>query len=133
MQQNITAGTDLTATVINNWAPDVQSGTVTPATHWSLTSFNAVWNAGITTIQVELTYSGSTITASSTGFITATLVCTLPYTPPFQMWVIYQVTQTSAGSLLIDTNSNCSIQTLYPTASIASGATIYFTASIPTG
>ena len=130
--ENVVAGQTGTAALFNTWTPVVLSGTVTPASGWSVSQFNAVWCAGITFIQVEMLRTGSGITANSAGTISSSL-CTLPYLPPFQMWSAFQAGNVSAGTALIDVTGAVGLQTFYPSQTIANGAVVYFSAAIPTG
>jgi hypothetical protein len=128
------AGMRMTAARLNNYTPIVLSGTPTPATHWTVSSFQAIWVAGNTTVEVEMLYGSTTITAASNGQISpAVEVCTLPYVPPWQMWSGYQVANATAGSLLVNPDGTTYLQVLYPSQSITSGTTIYFTITLPTG
>ena len=133
---SIYAGETLTAAVLDNFTPVVVSATVTPASSFALTSYNGYKSGGNTTITVALAYSGSTVTASSTGHISGGLnVCTLPsgLYPPLQLYGAYVISGTSAGTLTISTAGLVTLQTLYPSQSLASGQTVYFTITIPTG
>jgi hypothetical protein len=128
------AGNRITASLLNGLAtPVVVTGTATAATNFSITSFVAYDAGGTTWFAVQATYSGSTITASSVGNITDTACCTLPFAPQSAMWLPYQVANTSDGVLLVSTAGLCSLLTLSPTGTIASGNIVNFSGTIATG
>ena len=53
--------------------------------------------------------------------------------PPMQMYGAYVISGTSAGTLTVNTSGVVTLQTLYPSQALASGQTVYFTITIPTG
>ena len=134
---SILAGETITPTLLASLTdPVASSGSVTPASSFSVTTFEAYDAGGNTTLTVALAYSGSTVTASSTGHISGGLnICTLPAAmfPPMQMYGAYVISGTSAGTLTVNTSGVVTLQTLYPSQSLASGQTVYFTITIPTG
>jgi len=129
------AGMKITAARLNDFTPVAVTGTVTAATNFSVTSFVAYDAGGQTWFAVQLTYSGSTITASSSGDITDTQCCTLPSAliPPAATWLPYKAGNTADGIVQIDTGGVCKLQTLSPTATITASSSINFSGVIATG
>lgn len=103
----------------------------TASTDFAVTSFAARKTCGIATIVVTLTYSGATITGSAAGNITDTACVTLPagYRPAAEMPFTYDKSGTAQGSVNIATSGLCTLKTLDPTATIASGGTVTFAAT----
>ena len=105
------------------------SGTV--ASNFTLTSFNGRKTAGITSIFVALTYTGSTLTADSAGNLADTLCFTLPagYIPPIAMVEAFDKSGVATGDVYIDTDGTCKLKTLSPTATLANTGTVTFNAT----
>jgi hypothetical protein len=79
---------------------------------------------------ITLNYTGSTITADSAGNIADTLGGTLaagwrPIDGP--VIVAFDKSGVASGTITVGTDGTCTLKTLAPTATIASGATINFT------
>lgn len=127
-------GMRMTAGRLNDYTPVALTSTVTAATNFSVSTFAARKAGGVTEFAVMLTYSGSTITASSTGNIGDTLACTLPSDcrPGAETYAIFEVAGTTAGSVRIATNGQCTLTTLYPTSSIGANS-VKFGACFATG
>lgn len=127
-------GMRMTAARLNNHAPVSLTSTPTAATNFSVTTFTARKAAGTTEWAVMLTYSGTTITAGSTGNIGDTLCCTLPSDcwPGAEAYLLYEVAGVTAGSVRVMPNGQCFLTTLYPTASIGAN-TVKFGGSFATG
>lgn len=116
----------------NIFSAQVQTTTSgTAATNFTVTSFNGRKTCGICTVYVLLTYTGSTLTADSAGNLADTLCFTLPagYIPPFAFIEAYDKSGVAMGDVYIDTDGTCKLKTLSPTATIASSATINFSAT----
>lgn len=127
-------GMRVTDVRLNDFTAVALTSTPTAAANFSLTSFSARKAAGTTEFEVVLTYSGTTITAGSTGNITDTLCCTLPADcrPGAETYAIYEVAGITAGSVRIATDGQCTLTTLYPTSSIGAN-TVKFSRSLATG
>lgn len=127
-------GMRITDVRLNDNTPVALTSSPTPAASFSLTSFSARKAAGTTEFAVVLTYSGTTITAGSTGNIGDTLCCTLPADcrPSAETYAMYEVAGITAGSVRIATDGQCTLTTLYPTASIGAN-TVKFGRSLATG
>lgn len=127
-------GMTITAERLNNHDPLALVSTPTAATNFTVNTFTARKSAGTTEWQVMLTYSGTTITAGSTGNITDTLCCTLPSDcrPGGETQLLYEVAGVTAGSVRILTNGQCLLTTLYPTSSIGANS-VKFSGVFATG
>jgi len=127
-------GMRITDVRLNDYTPVALTSTPTAAAGFALTSFNAKKSGGTTEWSVFLTYSGTTITASSTGNIADTLACTLPSDcwPGAETYEMYEVAGITAGSVRIMPNGQCLLTTLYPTSSIGAN-TVKFGSSFQTG
>lgn len=127
-------GMRITDARLNDYTPVALTSTPTAAAGFALTAFSARESGGTTEWSVILTYSGSTITASSTGNITDTLACTLPSDcwPGAETYALYEVAGITAGSVRIMPNGQCLLTTLYPTSSIGAN-TVKFGGSFQTG
>ncbi|MBC2903533.1 hypothetical protein [Streptomyces cupreus] len=127
-------GMRITDVRLNDYTPVPLTSTPTAAAGFSLTSFSGRKSGGTTEWAVVLSYSGATITASSTGNIGDTLCCTLPSDcwPGAETYEIYEVAGVTAGSVRLMTNGQCLLTTLYPTSSIGAN-TVKFGSSFQTG
>lgn len=127
------AGETITDTALNDYAPAAESAACTPAASFTVSSFVVYKTAGVTWFSVQLTYSGTTITGSSSGNIPDTLCCTLPFAPQAEMWLPYAVSSAADGIVGVAATGACTLQTLTPTATIASGSVVTFSGIILTG
>jgi hypothetical protein len=102
--------------------------TLAAATNFSVTNFQAYIVGRLACVDIDLTYSGSTLTATSTGNITPDVICaTLPVglKPASEEVHLYDKGGTSSGGAFIETNGEITIKTLSPTATIASGDVLH--------
>ena len=108
---------------------------LTPGTSWAVTTFTARKCAGIATIYAKLTYSGSTVTASSSGNIADTQCATLPagLLPLMIVVCAFDKTGVATGDAYIQTGGAVFLKALSPTASIASGDTVEIGVTYMTG
>lgn len=124
------AGMRMTAERMNdNTIEEVVSSGLTAATGFSVTSFSGRKVNGITTIAVTLSRTGSTLTATSAGALTSTLACTLPigWRPPTDaIPVIFNKAGIADGLITILPAGTCTITSLSPTATLASGNSVVF-------
>lgn len=129
------AGMKITADRLNDFTPVLVTDVPTAATNFTVSSFSARKAGGVTEWAVTTTYSGSTITAGSTGNITDTTVMTLPSSilPLREEYADFEVSGATAGSVRFNTDGTCVIVALYPTATIASGQTVKFGAAFAAG
>lgn len=121
------------ATITGTASAQVETTTsgATAGTNFSVTSFAGRRTCGVATVVVTLSYSGSTITADSAGNITDTLAVTLPsgWRPNATIIAAFDKSGTATGDVVILNDGTCTLKTLSPTATIASGATVTFSAT----
>lgn len=127
-------GMRITDVRLNDYTTVPLTSSVTPGTNFTVNSFSAKKSGGTTEWSATLTYSGTTITAGSTGNITDTVCCTLPSDcwPGAESYAIYEVAGITAGSVRISTAGVCTLTTLYPTSSIGAN-TVKFSGCFQTG
>lgn len=126
------AGMRVTEDRLNDHAADeTASSGVTAATNWAVTSFDGKKVSGITSVSLVMAYSGATITATSAGNITDTLMATLPvgWRPSESVTVTYESNGTRDGSVTISTAGNITLRTMSPTSTLASGSSVTMFAS----
>lgn len=104
-------------------------GTVTPAANFTLNTSTVRATCGVTFFSIVLNYTGTTITADSAGNIADTLCATLSPAPPATVTVAFDKSGIAGGTATIATNGQVSLKTLAPTATIASGSSINFSAT----
>lgn len=129
-------GMVITAARLLDFTPVALTSSPTAGTDFTVTSFSARRAGGTVEWGVLLTYSGSTLTAGSTGNITGDPVCmTLPEDcrPGAETYAMFEVAGVSAGSARIMPNGQCLITSAYPTSTITSGNTVKFGASYAAG
>lgn len=129
------AGMRVTADRLNDFTPVALTSSPTAATSFTVTTFTARRAGGSVEWSVLLTYSGSTITATSSGNIGDTLCMTLPEDcwPGSETYALFEVAGVSAGSIRIMPNGQCLITSAYPTSTIVSGNTVKCGASYAAG
>lgn len=112
-------------------ATDVTTSGLTPATNFTTTTYETRKTAGVVTVHIALSYSGSTVTADAAGNITDTLCCTLPagFIPHQPYVTAFDKSGTATGDVYIDVDGTCKLKTLSPTATMASGSSITFSAT----
>lgn len=127
-------GMRITDVRLNDYTPVALTSTPTAAAGFAVTAFSARESGGTTEWSVILTYSGTTITAGSTGNINDVLCCTLPADcrPGAEAYELFEVAGITAGSVRIGTDGQCTLTTLYPTSSIGAN-TVKFSGSFQTG
>lgn len=126
------AGMRMTAERLNdNTADETTTSGLVVATGWAASSFVGRKVNGVTTVLVVVSRTGATLTASSSGSITNTLAATLPvgWRPQDTLIENYDKAGVADGSVTILSNGTCTVKTLSPTATIASGSAITFFAS----
>lgn len=127
------AGMRMTAERLNdNTADETTTSGLVIASGWSSGTLTGRKVNGVTTVLVTVVKTTPTITASSTGaFPAATLACTLPvgWRPQDTLIENYDKSGVADGAVTILSNGTCTVKTLSPTATIASGNTITFFAS----
>lgn len=104
------------------------TGTVTPATNFTLNTSSVRQTCGSVLYSIVLNYTGTTITADSAGNIGDTLCATLSPAPPVTITVAFDKSGIAGGTATIATNGQVTLKTLAPTATIASGSSINFSA-----
>jgi hypothetical protein len=121
-------GGNLTVTGTASAQVETTASGASPATNFSVTSFNGRRTCGVATVWVTLSYSGTTITANSAGNITNTACVTLPagWRPPIDTVVSFDKGTVAQGSMTIASNGVCTLNTLDATATIASGDSLSF-------
>lgn len=130
------AGMLITAGRLNNFDPVAVSGTVTPATGFTVSAFDARKAGGVTQFNVILNRTGATLTGSANGNLAPdTLCCTLPAAcrPGMTFNAVYEVSGVATGSVRISTDGTCLLTTLSATATITSTSTVNFSGSFATG
>lgn len=130
------AGMRITAGRLNNFSPVAVVGTVTPATGFTLSSFDARKAGGVTEFNVILVRSGAALSAAdSVGNLPDTVCCTLPTNcrPNTTFNGVYEVAGLNMGSVRISSDGTCTLTTLSATAVISTGRTINFSGSFATG
>lgn len=120
------AGMRLTEDRLNdNTADEETTAGLTVATGWSLNGFQGRKVNGITTVYVSLNRTGATITATSAGALSGgpVLGCTLPigWRPPDTIIENFDKSGVADGGISILATGTCTIQSMSPTATIASG------------
>lgn len=106
----------------------ITTGTVTPATNFTLNTASVRQTCGSVLYSIVLNYTGTTITADSAGNIGDTLCATLSPAPPVTITVAFDNSGIAGGTATIATNGQVTLKTLAPTATIASGSSINFSA-----
>jgi hypothetical protein len=102
--------------------------TLVAATNFSVTSFQAYTVGRLACVDIDLTYSGSTLTSSSSGNISPDTICaTLPVglKPASEEVHAYDKGGVASGGAFMETNGEIVLKTLSPTATIASGDVIH--------
>lgn len=130
------AGMRITAGRLNDSTPVAVTGTVTPATGFSVSSFDAQKSGGITQWTVILIRTGGTITADAGGNIIDAACCTMPANcrpGPMTYNAVYEKAGQATGSIRILPDGSCTLTTLSTGASITSGNTINFSGTFVTG
>ncbi|WP_055693012.1 hypothetical protein [Streptomyces prasinopilosus] len=128
-------GMIITAARLNDFTPVPLTTNPTAATGFTVSSYSARKAGGMTEWAVMLTYSGSTITATSTGNLAPDTLCmTLPpdCRPTAETYTMFEVGGTTAGSVRLMPDGQCLLTTLYPTSSIGAN-TVKFGTSFATG
>lgn len=128
-------GMVITAARLNDFTPVDVSSLPTAATDFSVTSFGARRAAGTVEWGVLLTYSGSPLTAGSTGNLADTTCMTLPtdLRPGSETYATFEVAGTTSGAVRIMPDGTCRLTTAMPGSSISSGSTVKFGASFAAG
>lgn len=129
---SLAVSTTLTVTGTASAQVETTTSGAVASTDFTVTSFAGRKTCGIATVVVTLTYSGATITGTSAGNIAPDTACvTLPagYRPAAEIPVSYDKSGTAMGSVSIATSGLCTLKTLDPTATIASGNTLTFAAT----
>jgi hypothetical protein len=103
----------------------------TAGTNWAVTSFAGRRTCGVATVSLVVTYSGATITGGSSGNINDVLAVTLPsgWRPAATIVEAFDKTGTATGDVVIGSDGTCTLKTLMPTATIASGDAVTFSAT----
>lgn len=129
------AGMEITAGRLNNFDPVTVTGTVTPETGFTVSSFDARRAGGVIQWSVVLLRSGATITADANGNIIDAPCCVLPSNcrPGMTYNGIYEKAGQAHGAIRILSNGSCTLTTLAGGASIGSGHTINFSGAFATG
>lgn len=129
------SGMKITAGRLNDFAPVAVTATVTPASGFTVSSFDARKAGGVIQFTVVLLRSGGTITADAAGNISDTACCTLPSIcwPGMTYNGVYEKAGAATGSVRILSNGVCTLTTLSAGASIGSGNTINFGGAFATG
>lgn len=130
----IVAQINETGDFVSNTTVTSSTAGIVAAANFSTTSFNSRKTAGITSFTVTLTRSGATITADAAGNITDTLCGTLAagFRPNSAQPLIvnYDKAGTACGSLTILSDGTCTLKSLSPTATLASGDSVNFTVTL---
>ena len=114
----------------------VTTGVVTAGTNFSVSSQWAQRVNGMISISAVLSYSGSTVTANSSGDLSPDVtVCTIqsPYLPPSGLlsagWALAMPLNTTTGAGFINSSGDVKLLSLVPSVSLTSGATVRFSAT----
>lgn len=128
---SLAVSTTLTVTGTASAQVETTTSGATAGTNFTVSAFAARRTCGIATVSVTLSYSGSTITADSAGNITDTLAVTLPsgWRPNATFIGCFDKSGTATGDVVILNDGTCTLKTLSPTATIASGATVTLSAT----
>lgn len=129
------SGMTITAGRLNNFDPVTVTGTVTAATGFTTSSFDARKAGGVTQFTVVLSRTGSNITGDAAGNIGDTLCCTLPANcrPGFTYNAVFEKSGQATGSVRILTDGTCTLTTISAGAVIGAGNTINFSGAFAAG
>ncbi|WP_406014319.1 hypothetical protein OG520_22110 [Streptomyces sp. NBC_00984] len=128
-------GMRITAARLNDFTPVPLASTATPAAAFTLTSFTARKTGGVVEWSIILVRNGGAITADAKGNIGDTDCATLPSDcrPGAIYFAPFDTAGIASGAVRVATNGLCTLTSLDPTASIASGATVNFSGAFAAG
>jgi hypothetical protein len=128
-QTTITGSASVSGALTSGVTTLTGTSLITAATNFNVGSASGRIRGQVATMVITLNYTGSTITADSAGNIADTLGGTLaagwrPIDGP--VIVAFDKSGVASGTITVGTDGTCTLKTLAPTATIASGATINF-------
>jgi len=133
---NWLAGMRVTAGRLNNHDPVDLTSTVTAATGFSLSVFDARKAAGVVEFNVTLIRSGASLAAADSAGNMIDVVCATMPTDclPAGRWTgAFEKSGQASGGVRIEANGVVTLVSMDPTSQITSGATINFSGAFATG
>ncbi|MGW1221469.1 hypothetical protein ACWD6O_13690 [Streptomyces californicus] len=129
-------GMRITDARLNDHTPVALTSTATPATGFTVSTFSGRRAGGVTEWTLILIRSGASLgAADSAGNIGDVVCATLPADcRPADMYVTsFDKAGTASGSVRILPSGVCTLTSMDPTSSIASGASVNFAGTFVTG